>query len=488
MNRAKNTLFRSGAHADVSWAVALRADVLSDDVLSVDVLCVALPWPDGLVVGGVASSLIDDHPRTPASGRCLLPRTLGHNVPETGRAMLESLRSVVQLKPIEWDRIERQLAKCGNVSDVRKIAKGNLPGGVFDYIDGGAEDEISLERNSTAFEKMVLHPNVLCDVHEVDTTTELFGVLRQTPILLAPTGFTRIAHPQGELAVARAAAKYGMPYGLSTLGTRGIEELAAVASAPLWFQVYVWKDRGLVTEMITRAAAAGYEAIIVTVDTAVLGRRERDVRRGFTLPPKIGPGTFIDGALHPRWSIDLLRNEPITFANVAGMTGIDGTTAVSLSDYVNAQFDQALSWESLEWIRAASDLKVVLKGIQRIDDACRAADMGVDAVALSNHGGRQIDGTLAPVEMLAGVVDAIGHTQTAVIVDGGVRRGSDVVKAMALGADAVMLGRPYLYGLGAGGERGVEWVLDHLVSGMQRTMALCGRSSINELTPDLVSY
>lgn len=433
--------------------------------------------------------------------------------------MLESLRSVVQLKPIEWDRIERQLATCGNVSDLRKIAKRKLPGGVFDYIDGGAEDEISLDRNSSAFGEMMLHPSVLRDVSAVDTSTELFGVDRQTPILLAPTGFTRIAHPQGELAVARAAAKYGMPYGLSTLGTRSIEELAAVASAPLWFQVYVWKDRGLVTEMITRAAAAGFEAIIVTVDTAVLGRRERDVRRGFTLPPKIGPGTFIDGARHPRWSIDLLRNEPITFANVAGgraarrgspngdgrnqrnerergdvsadprgLSDIDGTTAVSLSDFVNAQFDQSLSWESLEWIRAASDLKVVLKGIQRVDDACRAADIGIDAIALSNHGGRQIDGTPAPVEMLAGVVDAIGDTKTAVIVDGGVRRGSDVVKAMALGADAVMLARPYLYGLAAGGERGVEWVLDHLVSGMKRTMALCGRSSISELTADLVSY
>ncbi len=239
--------------------------------------------------------------------------------------------------------------------------------------------------------------------------------------------------------------------------------------------------------MLSRAQRSGYEAIIITVDTAVLGRRERDVRRGFTLPPKIGLDTFIDGALHPRWSIDLLRNKPITFANVAGVTDIDGTTAIALSDYVNTQFDQALSWESLEWIRSATDMKVVLKGIQRVDDAQRAVSEGIDAIALSNHGGRQIDGTIAPVQLLPDVVDAVGGG-IAIICDGGVRRGSDVVKACALGADAVMVGRPYLYGLGAGGERGVEWVLDHLVSGMKRTMALCGRSTVDALTPDLVTF
>ncbi len=400
---------------------------------------------------------------------------------------LESLRSLVQLKSFEWNRIERKLSRCGNVDDLRRIAKRNLPGGVFDYIDGGAEDEVSLRRNCSAFTDMKLNPNVLCDVSGIDTSTTLLGVKRQTPVLLAPTGFTRIADPQGELAVARAAAKYGMPYALSTLGTRGIEELAAVTSVPLWFQVYVWKDRGIVKDMITRAEQAGYEAIVVTVDAAVLGRRERDVRRGFTLPPKIGLGTLIDGALHPRWSIDLLRNEPITFANIAGMTSIDGSTAIALSDYVNTQFDQALSWESLDWIREMTDLKVVVKGIQRVDDAKRATQLGIDAIALSNHGGRQIDGTLAPIQILSDVVDAVGG-DIEIICDGGVRRGSDVVKACALGANAVMVGRPYLYGLGAGGERGVDWVLHHLVSGMKRTMALCGRSAIPELTPDLITH
>lgn len=403
--------------------------------------------------------------------------------------MLDSLRSLVQLRGVEFDAIERRLSRCGDLSDLRRIAKRRLPGGVFDYIDGGAEDEISLARNTGAFDDIVLHPQVLCDVSNVDTSTSLWGVERPTPVLLAPTGFTRIAHPEGELAVARAAARYSMPYGLSTLGTRGIEELASVARSPLWFQVYVWNDRGLVVEMIDRAAAAGYEAIIVTVDTAVLGRRERDVRRGFTLPPKIGLDTFLDGATHPSWVLDLLRNEPITFANVAGHQGIDGTTAVSLSDYVNQQFDAALSWDSLEFIRTAAErggLKLVLKGIQRVDDAERAAREGIDAIALSNHGGRQIDGTLAPVEMVPAVRTAVGDSLP-VIVDGGIRRGSDVVKSLALGADLVMMGRPYLYGLAAGGERGVDWALDFIIGGLRRTMALVGRSAIEELGDDLVS-
>lgn len=402
--------------------------------------------------------------------------------------MLDTVSSLVRLKPIEWNRIERRLAKCGSIADVRKIAKRELPSGVFDYIDGGAEDEISLDRNSSAFAKIALQPNVLRDVSEIDTSIDLFGERRDTPIILAPTGFTRIANPDGELAVARAAARYGMPYGLATLGTRGIEELAQESTASLWFQLYVWKDAGLIREMIERASHAGYEALVVTVDTAVLGRRERDVRRGFTLPPKIGLSTIVDGALHPRWTLGLLRNEPITFANVAGMTGIDGTTAVSLSEFVTEQYEQALSWESLDLIREAATrggMKLVLKGIQRVDDALRAVDEGIDAIAISNHGGRQIDGTLAPIEMTAAIAEATNGA-IPLICDGGIRRGSDIVKALALGANAVMVGRPYLYGLAAGGQRGVEWVLEDLVNGLQRTMALCGRRSVSELTRDLV--
>lgn len=397
----------------------------------------------------------------------------------------ESIRSLVQFRRPELNLTQRRLRRCANVDDLRQAARRRLPGGVFDYIDGGAEAERSLEKNSSAFANLTLHPNVLEDVADIDISTTLLGTRRPTPLLLAPTGFTRIAHPDGELAVARAAGRRGVPYALSTLGTRSIEELAAAASAPLWFQLYVWKDKAVVADMLARAEAAGYEAIVVTVDTAVLGRRERDVRRGFALPPKLGLDTIVDGARRPKWTYDLIRNEPITFANVAGMTGIDGTTAVALSDYINSQFDPSLSWQSIDDIRHATDLKIVLKGIQRIDDARRAAAHGVDAIVLSNHGGRQVDGTPAPIDLVADAADAVGD-KVDVICDGGIRRGSDIVKACALGAGAVMLGRPYLYGLAAGGEAGVDWVLTNLIEGLERTMALCGRTSLSCLDRDLV--
>jgi L-lactate dehydrogenase (cytochrome) len=397
-----------------------------------------------------------------------------------------SLRSVIQLRKFESDPVVRRLARSGDIEDLRKIAKRRLPGGVFDYIDGGAEGELTLARNSDAFADLTFRPRVLRNVADVDLSTTLLGRQRTSPLVLAPTGFTRIAHPDGELAVARAAGRHGIPYALSTMGTRSIEELAGVATAPLWFQVYVWKDRGLVTEMIQRAAAAGYEALLVTVDTAVLGRRERDVRRGFSLPPKIGLETFVDGALHPAWTLDFLRNPPITFANVVDRNDLNGSTAVNLSDFMLRQFDQALSWDHLDWIRAASDLPVILKGVQRVDDAQRAAKEGMRTVLLSNHGGRQLDTAPAPIDLLPDVVDAVGN-QLEVMIDGGIRRGSDIVKALALGASAVCVGRPYLYGLAAGGERGVDFVIDHLLSGVRRTMQLCGATNVAELTPELLA-
>jgi L-lactate dehydrogenase (cytochrome) len=397
----------------------------------------------------------------------------------------DSVRSLLQFRRFETDRILRRLARCADVDDLRAVAKRLLPGGVFDYIDGGAESEFSLRRNVAAFAELELHANVLCDVSAVDTRTTLLGRPMSAPIVLAPTGFTRIAHHDGELAVARAAGRAGLPYVLSTLGTRSIEDLAEVASAPLWFQVYVWKDRELVRDLIARAAAAGYRGIVVTVDTAVLGRRERDVRRGFTLPPKVGLDTLLSGVVHPLWSLNLAINPPITFANVVDRSDINGESVITLSDYINKEFDQALSWEHLEWIRSASDLPIVLKGIQRAEDARRAVSLGIDAIVLSNHGGRQLDGAPAPVSVLPRVMEAVGDS-IEVICDGGVRRGSDIIKACALGARAVMLGRPYLYGLAAGGERGVDFVIDHLVDGLRRTMALVGRTSIDQLTPDLL--
>ncbi len=400
---------------------------------------------------------------------------------------VDTFRSVVQFKEFERDPVTRRLSKAADVSDLRSIAKRRLPRGIFDYIDGGAEDERTLDLNSSAFSKLEFRPRVLRDVSELDTSTTLFGKTIPSPLLFAATGFTRIADSQGELAVARAAARAGIPYGLSTMATRSIEEVAAVSSGPKWFQVYTWKDRGLVQSMVERAAEAGYEALTLTVDTAVLGRRERDVRRGYTLPPKIGLETIIDGIIHPAWTLDFLTNEPITFANVVGHDDEDGSTAVSLAEHVNRQFDQSLSWDDVEWLASIWDGPIVLKGIQTVADAKQAVASGVAGIALSNHGGRQLDDAPAPIELVEPVAQEVGG-QIAIICEGGARRGSDIVKAVALGADAVSVGRPYLYAMGAAGERGVDWLIDFFDQGLRRTMALSGCRTIADIDRDLVVW
>ena len=404
--------------------------------------------------------------------------------------IVDTLRSVMRFRKVELDPAARRLATAASVGDLRRIAKRRLPRGVFDYIDGGAEDERTLRNNSEAFARIEFRPRVLRSVASIDTATTLLGRPLPFPLALAPTGFTRIADPDGELAVARAAARADLPYTLSTLSTRSIEEVADVSAGRKWFQVYAWRDRGLVKDMVERCKAADYEALVLTVDTAMLGRRERDVRRGFSMPPKLGIGTLLDGAVHPGWTLAFVRADPIVFANVATSRGGaadhgDGRDPVTLADYVNAQFDPNLSWDDVEWFRSMWDGPLVLKGIQSVADAELAADHGIEAIALSNHGGRQLDSAPAPIELVAPVVDAVGD-RLEVICDGGVRRGSDIVKAVALGATACMAGRAYLYALGAAGERGVDHVLATLLADVRRTMALCGAATVADLTPDLV--
>jgi L-lactate dehydrogenase (cytochrome) len=403
--------------------------------------------------------------------------------------VVDTLRSVMSFRRIELDPVKRRLRTAASVDDLRRIAKRRLPGGVFDYIDGGADHEESLRNNSDAFARIEFKPRVLRAVADVDPSTTLLGKPLPFPLVMAPTGFTRIADPEGELAVARAAERAGLPYTLSTMSTRSIEEVAGVSSGRRWFQVYVWRDRGLVKEMIDRCRDAGYEALVITVDTAVLGKRERDVRRGFTLPPKLGPGTLVDGALHPGWTWAFVKSDPITFANVAESSRVRPSgdrSAVSLAGYVNAMFDADLSWDDIDWFRSIWDGPIILKGIQSVADALLAAERGVEAIALSNHGGRQLDTAPAPIDLVAPVVDAVGG-RLEVICDGGVRRGSDIVKAVALGASACMIGRAYLYGLGAGGERGVVHVIKLLDADIRRTMALLGARTTADLTPDLVT-
>jgi L-lactate dehydrogenase (cytochrome) len=400
--------------------------------------------------------------------------------------VIDTFRSVVRLKMPTLVPAQRRLERCVSVDDMRRIARRRLPRGVFDYIDGGAEDERSVARNVDAFARYQFEPRVLRDVSDLDTSTTLLGRSMRMPLIIAPTGYTRIANSQGELAVARAARRAGIPYSLSTMGTRSIEEIASVSDADKWFQIYTWRDRPLVEELVGRARTAGYTTVWLTVDTAVLGRRERDVRRGFTLPPKIGPGTLIDGALHPGWTLDFLRNEPIKFANVVGRHEMDGSTPISLAAKVADHFDQSLSWRDIEWLRSIWDGPIVLKGIQTVADAKQAVAMGVQGIGLSNHGGRQLDDAPVPLELVEPVRDELGD-DIVIICDGGVRRGSDIVKALALGADAVTVGRPYLYALAAAGERGVDQLLDSFRTGMERTMALTGVRTVAEIDRTLVS-
>jgi L-lactate dehydrogenase (cytochrome) len=395
-------------------------------------------------------------------------------------SLVDTLRSVIRFQRLETDPAERRLRRAASVADLRRIAKRRLPGGVFHYIDGGAEDERTLAANEAAFAAVTFRPRVLRGLTSVDAASTLLGAPLAYPLVLAPTGFTRIADPEGELAVARAAARAGLPYTLSTLSTRSIEEVRGVSDGRLWFQVYAWRDRGLVKEMVDRAADARYEALALTVDTAVFGRRERDVRRGFSLPPAIGPRTIVDVMMHPSWLWSFVRSEPIRFANVVGRAVGDGATAVNLSDYINTQFDPSLSWDDVDWLRSVWSGPIVLKGVQTVDDARLAAEIGVDAIALSNHGGRQLDGAPASFSLVAPVADAVGG-RTEIICDGGVRRGSDIVKALAAGATACMAGRAYLYALGAAGERGVDRVLEWFRADMIRTMTLIGAATVGEL-------
>lgn len=393
---------------------------------------------------------------------------------------IDNLRAVIRFGTVEADPARRRIARAASVEDLRRIARRRLPRGVFDYIDGAAEDERTLAANAQAFARTTFRPRILRDVSKVDTSSTVLGGPVPFPLVLSPTGFNRIADPDGELAVARAADRAGVPFTLSTLGTRSIEEVRAVSGGRLWFQVYVLRDRGFVKELVDRAAAARYEALMLTVDTPAFGRRDRDVRRGFSLPPTIGPGTILDGITHPGWSRAFLRAEPIRFANLAGSAIGDGSSPVELAKEISAQLDPSLSWADVEWLRSIWDGPIVIKGIQCLEDAVLAAEAGVDAVALSNHGGRQLDGAPAPFDLVAPVADAVGD-RVEIYCDGGVRRGSDIVKAVAAGATAAMAGRAYFYALGAAGEAGVERVLEWFAADVARTMTLLGVTEVAAL-------
>jgi L-lactate dehydrogenase (cytochrome) len=368
-----------------------------------------------------------------------------------------------------------------NIDDLRAQAKRRLPRAVFDYIDGAAEDEVTLARNEAAFQEWLLSPQVLVDVGSVDQSVTLFGRRHETPLILAPTGLCGMAAPRGEILVARAAGRAGVTFTVSSLSATSIEDVAAAATGPLWFQLYVWRDRGLTHSLVERAALAGYEVLMVTADVPVFGQRERDHRNGATIPPRLTLRNAIDTLQRPGWLLQMLRSPRIEFANATMSRGSAGRP-FAISQYINTQFDPTLTWKDVAGLRAIWKRPIVVKGIMRAEDARRAADEGIDGIIVSNHGGRQLDGVPGSLEVLPEIVDAVG-SRLEVLFDGGIRRGTDLVKAMALGARACMVGRAYLYGLGAAGERGVELSISMLRSEAARAMALLGRPRIADLDP-----
>ena len=376
------------------------------------------------------------------------------------------------------DRTQVLLERCASVADVRAMAKRRVPRAVFDYTDGAAgQDEASLRRARQAFARVEFQPRVLLDVRTVDTSTTILGERAALPLVFAPTGFTRMMHAAGEPAVARVAQRLGIPYGLSTLGTTSIEDLAAaVPGARRWFQLYLMTDRGYGVELVDRARAAGYDTIVLTVDTPVPGRRHRDVRNGLTIPPQLTPRTVADMIVHPRWWMNLLTSEPLSFAT---LTSTEGTVA----DLIARVFDPSITIDDLDWLRSVWTGRLVVKGVQTVDDAVIVADHGADGVSLSTHGGRQLERAPVPFEILPRVREALDD-RVEVLIDGGVMSGADVVAALCQGATAVAVGRAYLYGLMAAGEAGVQRVGDLLAEEIVTTMQLLGRTRVADLGTD----
>ena len=378
-----------------------------------------------------------------------------------------------------------RLERCHNIADLRRLARKRLPGPVFGYLDGGADDEASLRANSTAFDRYALVPRILVDVGEIDTTTTVLGQRLDWPLICAPTGMSRLFHHKGEIAVARAAAAEGMLYSLSTLATQSIEDVAAATGGPKMFQIYVQRDRALLTDLIARCRAAGYAALCLTVDVPVAGNRERDFYSGMTIPPDLSPAALLDIARHPRWLWHYLTSPRFRYANIQHLIEDEKGNLNSLVKYVAAMFDRSVTWKDAEWMIGQWSGPFAIKGILSVDDARRAADIGASAVIVSNHGGRQMDGVPAPVDVIADIADAVGD-RIEVILDGGIRRGGHIIKALARGATACMAGRPYLYGLAAGGEPGVAKALAILHDEFARGMALMGARSVAELGPHMI--
>jgi isopentenyl diphosphate isomerase/L-lactate dehydrogenase-like FMN-dependent dehydrogenase len=393
---------------------------------------------------------------------------------------IKELAPLMRFRPPEFNATKRRLDRAFTIADLRAIAQRRTPKAPFDYTEGAAESEISLKRARQAFEDIEFHPAILQDVSEVTLSRDVLGGPSALPVGIAPTGFTRMMHTEGEIAGVTVAEKWGIPFALSTMGTRSIEEVAdAAPSARKWFQLYMWKDRDRSMNLVERAAAAGFDTLMVTVDVPVAGERIRDKRNGFSIPPALTAATVVNALPRPWWWWDFLTTDPLQFASLSSWKG----TVAELLDFM---FDPTVTFEDLAWIQKQWPGKLVVKGVQTVADAKKLASMGVDGIVLSNHGGRQLDRAPIPFHLLPAVVKEVGK-DTEVHLDTGIMSGADIIAAVALGARFTLVGRAYLYGLMAGGHAGVNRTFEILSGQMARTMKLLGVTHLDELEPGHVT-
>lgn len=383
--------------------------------------------------------------------------------------------------------LSMRLTDCHNIEDFRRLAKRRLPWPVFDYIDGAADDEVTKDRNTASFADCDLVPSVLAGVEHVDTSVTIMGHKSDLPLILSPTALQRVFHWQGERAVARAADKFGLWCGISSLATVSIEDIAALTSSPKMFQLYVHKDKGLNRSMIQRCKAAKFDAITLTVDTIVGGKRERCLRSGFASPPTFTLSSFLSYAVKPQWALNYLLREQFALPNLDTHVREGTAEPVSIQKYFSEMLDQSMDWKTVERIRDDWGGAFALKGVMSAVDARRAADMGIDAIMISNHGGRQLDGSRSPFDQLREIADAVGG-RIEIICDGGIRRGTHILKALAAGADCASGGRLYLYALAAAGQAGVERALGLLKEEIERDMKLMGVTSIGQLNREQLRW
>jgi len=379
------------------------------------------------------------------------------------------------------------LNDCYNFNDFRKLAKKNLPASIFHYIDGGSDDESTLRRNTESFSKCDLVPNILAGVGQPNLSTTVLGQKIDMPLFLSPVAMQRLFHHEGDKASARAAKKFGTFYSMSTMANSSIEEISNISDGPKMFQIYIHKIKGLTDNLIDRCKSSGFNAMCLTVDTVTAGNRERDHRWGFTTPPKLTLKSILGFMMRPKWTFNYLTHEKFQLANVSHITKKGSSIAKGVMEYINEQYDPAMSWKDAEYCIKRWGGPFAIKGLMSVEDAKRAVDIGASAILLSNHGGRQLDGSRSPFDQLPAIVDAVGG-KLEIILDGGVRRGTHVLKALSLGATACSFGKGFLFALGAGGQQGVEHMLKRMKDEITRDMILLGCKNIKELNKSKIAY